>query len=347
MSNITLQTNDNTISTSTNDDKADDKQSALTKTSGIYTMQEWLDLNLSADGKDLVIGTPENAIIRPRTKNLIEAAEKSFKTTFLLRLLAGLSCGETVFPELPVVCPRRVLYVHGELTNAEIKERTVSVANSLTSRTFGNFWQGRATKVHLIDEDGREKLRGLVEEFKPDDLAIDPWQSFIAGVEENSSKPISEATAFCNELVERYGVTLWIPIHQGKNPDRGARGHSHIAGWRDTRIELKRTESKMTVKVEPRWGTTLKPFNLRFRDGTLWSDEDVALPEQARQIREFVEKNGGRASMEALREHLGGLDRDTLRKRVERAVERGAILKRGNELIIPLTSSVSSDTSLQ
>lgn len=317
------------------------------QTPGIYTMQDWLDLPLSTDEKEIVIGTPENSIIRPRTKNLIEAAEKSFKTTFLLRLLGGLSCGETVFPQLHVVRPRRVLYLHGELSNAEIKERTTSLANSLQSRTFTNFWQGRALNVHLIEESGRAELRKLIETYEPDDVAIDPWQSFIVGAEENGYKDMSEATTFCTELIEQYGITLWIPIHLGKDRSKGARGHSTIAGWRDTRIQLARSEGTITVTVDPRWGTPPDPFSLRFRNGTLWPDDGFpGFTEQATRMREFLKLNGGKVSNDSLRAHLG-LNPEAFRKALDRAEKKGAIVRGQDFVDLPIEASPIDYQSVQ
>jgi len=55
------------------------------------------------------------------------------------------------------------------------------------------------------------------ETYKPEDVALDPWQAFIIGAEENSYSDMSNATQFCNQLIEDYGVTLWIPIHLGKD----------------------------------------------------------------------------------------------------------------------------------
>lgn len=314
---------------------------------GIYTMQDWLKLQLSTDEKEIVIGTPENSIIRPKTKNLIEAAEKSFKTTFLLRLLGGLSCGETVFPELHVVRPRRVLYLHGELSNPEIKERTTSLAKSLQSRNFTNFWQGRVLNAHLIREDGRAELRKLIEACEPDDVAIDPWQSFIVGHEENSYKDMSEATQFCSQLIENYGVTLWIPIHLGKNPSKGARGHSTIAGWRDTKIKLTRNDGSITVDVDPRWGTPPRPFSLRFRNGTLWPDEGLSsFTEQATRMREFLKLKGGSVSTDSLREHLG-LNLDAFRKALDRAQKQGAVVRGEDSVGLPMEASLTDQTSIQ
>jgi len=275
--------------------------------------------------ENIVLGSADNPIVRQSTKNLIEAPEKCFKTTFLARLMIGISCGRTVYQALPVPKARRVLYLHGELSKPEIQERTRAAVNDMPG-PFENIFQGKHLEAHLVDTKGQDVLRGLVEQFKPDDLALDAWQSFISGCDENSFADISQATKFCDALIQDYGVTLWIPIHLGKDRKRGARGHSSIAGWRDTKISLSRSGDAVEVKTEPRWAKPPLPFRLRFRDGTLWDDTGHSgFGGQTAHIRDLVEANGGRLSREQLSELLGKDNRDATRKAIVRAEKAGAI----------------------
>jgi len=307
----------------------------------ICTAEEWL--NLKPEDGDVVLGSPENALIRPKTKNLIEAPEKCFKTTFALRLMLGLSCGTTVYPRLPVAKKGKVLYMHGELSNAEIKERTRAAVADLNGPF--DFLQGKALDAHLVTQEGRRVLESLVEQFAPEHLVLDPWQSFISGCDENSFKEISAAETFCNKLVETYGVTLWVPIHLGKNASKGARGHSSIGGWRDTRIALTRdTHDGVAVTVEPRWAEAPPRFHLRFDNGTLRPDaQGNGFNGQTATIRTFVESKGGKALKAELVEHLrkGG---EAGRKAIERAVNAHAIIPDGEYVSIPLTPETEPET---
>ena len=88
----------------------------------ILSAENWLKADLSVPESQVIVGTQANPLIRPLTKNLVQAPEKAFKTTFLLRLALGISTGETVFSYLPVKRSQRVLYLHGELSPAELKE---------------------------------------------------------------------------------------------------------------------------------------------------------------------------------------------------------------------------------
>src|SRR4051794_36504222 len=86
----------------------------------IMSAEQWLTFDFRVEESQVLIGTSENAIVRPGTKNIIEAQEKAYKTTFLLRLTLGLSTGQTLFPSLPVSRTLKVLYLHGELAPAEL-----------------------------------------------------------------------------------------------------------------------------------------------------------------------------------------------------------------------------------
>jgi hypothetical protein len=313
------------------------KGKSLTKTNSkpplILSAKEWINTDFSATEQQVIVGTPATPIIRPGTKNFIEAPEKAFKTTAVMRLAMGIATGQTLFPELPTSRAVKVLYLHGELSPPEIKERTISAAQGLDVRK--NFFQGRDLNANLVTKEGQEAIRDLVAQYKPDVLVLDPWQSFIAGFDENSFKDMSKATKFLDTLIEEFGVTLLIPIHQGKDHSRGARGHSTLAGWRDTRIRLSRTQSDLAVRVdvEPRWAAPPKPFWLKFKNGTVWPGSPPWTA-QAGKIRQFISDNGGLTTKTAIGEHLK-LDPDALRKALARAQEAAAITVSGENVTLP------------
>jgi hypothetical protein len=298
----------------------------------IYSGDKWLNLNLTSPEEEVIAGSPDNVLVRAGTKNLIEAPEKSFKTTALLRWAVGASKGISVFPQLPVIAPKKVLYLHGELSLPEMKERLISAVQGFDP-PFDNFFQGLDLRSHLIEEGGQALIRGLLAHFKPQILVLDPWQSFITGVDENSFKEISQAMRFLDKLIQETGVTLLIPIHQGKNHKRGARGHSSLAGWRDTRLILTPSNGQVRVTIEPRWAKKPEPFVLKFKDGTVWPEKDSGWSGQAGEIRKFVESHGGRASKQALGAHLS-LKSDALRKAIKRAVEADAIAVEGDDVVL-------------
>jgi len=308
----------------------------------VYSGDEWLDLDLGVESADVIAGSTANPLIRARTKNFLEAPEKSFKTTLLLRWAAAAAKGVSVFPALPVLRPLKTLYLHGELSPSEIKERFRSSIQEL-EHPFPNFYQGRDLKAHLIREDGQKAIRRLVYKYQPELLILDPWQSFISGYDENSFKDMSTATHFLDTLIQDTGVTLIIPIHLGKDRSRGARGHSTLAGWRDTRIVLEPIKNNTAVSVDiyPRWAKHPDPFVLKFSNGTVWPGEMYS--PQTSQIRKLVTESKGRIGREDLKVKLGITSDQAFRKALQRAKDDGAVAVTDTEVTLPLDELMDQD----
>ncbi len=303
------------------------------KHSLILNTEDWFNLKFAREESEPIIGTSENPLIRPLTKNLIQAPEKAFKTTFLMRLSLGMASGETIFPALPVLRPHRVMYLHGELATAELKDRLESAAKGLKG-PLDKFFQGRSLAANLITSEGQRAIEQLVEQYRPEILVLDAWQSFIAGSDENSFKDVSVATTFMDRLIAEYSLTIFLVIHVGKNPKRGARGHSLLSGWRDTRIDLKRDGNKVTVKVEPRWAKPPDQLTLMFCGGTLLELGPSVWTDQAKDIRGCVRSKGGKISRQELGEMMF-LHDSSLRMALKRAQATGAIVVGEDYITLP------------
>jgi hypothetical protein len=298
-----------------------------------FNIEEWLDASFDLEENEIIFGTTKQAIIRPFTKNLIEAPEKAFKTTFMLRAMIGLALGKTFFPKLPVLRSRKVLYVHGELSPPEIQERTIASVQDLPRPLNGNFIQGRDLHIHLIEGGGQRILKNLVKTMQPDDLVLDPWQGFIPGFDENEFKDISRATHFMDQLIEELKVTIYLVTHTGKDHSRGTRGHSSLAGWRDTLIRLDRKKNIIEIKVDPRWAAPFE-FNVEFKDGTLWATDKDQFSPQTSKVYKFLKESQGRATRQEIGAYLQ-LDKTALRMALSRASTEGAIVLDGGLVYLP------------
>jgi RecA-family ATPase len=293
-----------------------------------YTAEEWLNLDFRTNQSQIVAGTPEQPIIRVGTKNVIEAPEKSFKTTFMLRFALGLSSGKTVYPLLPVPKKRKVLYLHGELAPAEIQERTRAASAGLF-RPLDNLVECRDISMHFMQSPGREAITEAISKHQPDSVVFDPWQAFIPGEDENQFKDVSEALHFIDGLIDKFKITVFLVTHVGKDHKRGTRGSSCIAGWRDTLIKLERAKKSGTLKVtvDPRWAAPLEPFHLKFDKGTLWPMEHFT--GHTERIRHYVEQQGGSVNKQAIQDALQFSSVEAFRKALERAEKAGAIVRNG------------------
>lgn len=313
---------------------------------GELTADEWCTLPL--DTIEPVIGTRDNCIVRPLTKNIILAPEKAFKTTFTLRLMLGLSNGTCTFPELPIFRPATVLYVHGELSPPEIQVRTRAAKADLHG---SNFYQAWNCKANLCSDDGQAVLTGILDKHKHQDhcpqvLVLDPWQEFIAEFDENNSKEISGAQKFIQRLIREYQLTVFIVAHKGKDRQRGMRGTSSMGGWRDTlfTIDRKGQGKQIRVTVEPRWASPVPPFSLVFRDGTVVDTGTGihAFAPQAMKIRDYLARNSGQSTKKQLATVLQIENTDSLKRALRRAAQDGAIKINGDIVSLPDTDGTST-----
>lgn len=320
----------------------------------ICTAAEWAGQPFKDAKYEALIGSAENPIIRPGTKNFVEAPEKCFKTTLLMRLMVSLASGTTLFPSLPVVRgPMRVLYLHGELSMREIEDRFLAAigqktVNEKTQRAvpiekLDGFFMGKHLSAHLIRNrsasktctaDGQSVIEGLVKEYKPEILVLDPWQSFISGYDDNVFKDVSQALSFLDRLIETYTLTFFMAVHAGKDSSKGARGSSALGGWRDTNFLLKKRGSEddkqIVAHIEPRWAEPPNPFKLRFENGTVYAETVfTGIPSNIRFfIEQFQTQHGAsptKSDLRAWKKTWTNMKDDTFRKNLQRAVQHGAI----------------------
>ena len=294
----------------TNRDRESDASISSSNTSSnphILSAEEWLNRNDKIDPNDIIFGTPENPFVTRQTKNIIEGPEKSFKTTFLLAPCIGLSTGQTVYPRMVVLKPQIVLYLHGELGDWQIQDRTMwAQKEHRLRRPLDNLFQGRDTKMHLINPAGQELIKKTVREFAPLDVVVfDPLQQFITGYDESAFKEMSIATAFMDSLIEEFGVTIMLVAHTGKDTKKGVRGTSLFAGWRDTLFRLKREgdSNRLTIEVKPRWGSADFSFRLQFENNTMQS-ADMEFTTQTTLIQEVVRQANGECLIENIIDFL-------------------------------------------
>jgi hypothetical protein len=225
------------------------------------------------------------------------------------------------------------------LSPTEIQDRT---RKALPGWDDSNFYQVCNRAVNLCAPEGKRTLKDILENHKtnganPEVLVFDPWQEFIAGFDENNFKEISGATKFIGSLIDEHRLTVFLVMHTGKDPAKGARGHSILAGWRDTLISLYRKGNQdcVTVTVDPRWARPVPPFSLKFERGTVWpSGSSVPrFARQAERIRQIVADNGGQLTKDEVGRKLG-LKREAAQKALKRAQDCGAIQVSGDVVML-------------
>jgi hypothetical protein len=148
-----------------------------------------------------------------------------------------------------------------------------------------------------------------------------------------------------DRLIAESEVTIFLAIHEGKDRSRGARGHSSLAGWRDTLFTLTRTRNGVIIAVEPRWAKPPSDLRLTFEDGTLREGDGPGWTKQEEKIRTLLMANNGQLTREQVGFGLGLKD-SGLRMALSRAHEHHAIELDGETVRLPVTPRVTNPTLL-
>ena len=151
-----------------------------------------------------------------------------------------------------------VLYVNLEISEEKFQERTQDFYNAL------KYEGGKLSKfmtVTILDRNlaldlGVVSLQEILDEckatkYKVDVLFLDPRARLITG-SENEEVIIKR---FCDNvdtlLANTPGLSVVIVTHMGKDPTKGAIGHSRFSGWLDTEIRIvKNTGQKFNKQLE-------------------------------------------------------------------------------------------------
>lgn len=110
----------------------------------------------------------------------------------------------------------------------------------------------------------------------PELLIFDTLNRCMVGGDENKSEDMSRVLATCDLLVREFNSLVLLVHHSGKDPSRGARGHSSLRAGCDLEIEVQRTEvgRSIVVRKDRDGGTEGREFGFRLEAVSLGRDDD-------------------------------------------------------------------------
>ncbi len=167
-------------------------------------------------------------------KLLIYAKSGAGKTTLLDFLAGPLSTGRPFLGRYAIDRERRVLVIQGELSIPEMS----SHAQQLVA---AGFTDDRLMFTRMIDlrlPNGEAKLRKLIDEFRAEIVALDPWYRMFSG--ESSDKPEQVGVVFdvCDRLLEDELVEAVIVVHHANVTGLRTAGSWLFEGWPSTIMRL-------------------------------------------------------------------------------------------------------------
>ena len=151
----------------------------------------------------------------------------------------------------------KVLYVNLEISSEKFQERTQDIQNALQSdeRTLNRFREVTILDRNLKLDTSIKAMQSILnvcarEGFKVDMLMLDPRARCISG-SENEEVIIKH---FCDNvdtlLANNPGLSVVIVTHMGKDPTKGAIGHSRYSAWLDTEIRIIQTPKPNITELE-------------------------------------------------------------------------------------------------
>lgn len=231
-------------------------------------------------------------------KMILAGSPKTGKSYLALNMVLDLVRGRRVFDAsyqnghavLPVGRPWRVLYLemelgeHGLLERLKGKEGRPGLMTGITADGLELYLQPRDTAMRLDTREGRDYIRQILEQIKPDVVVADPLAKFNLS-NENDAQEMGAIMRALDHYVEDF-KSAWIIVHHiGKqDPDpakqkRGGdrlRGSSAIFADVDTLLEVTRLSSEHTLEpilklqFELRRGEPIEDlFIQRHRDGLI------------------------------------------------------------------------------
>jgi hypothetical protein len=99
------------------------------------------------------------------------------------------------------------------------------------------------------DDDTRDLIRVMADLGKIDLVVIDTLSRAMAGGDENSSRDLGVFVRHCDLIRNETGAHVCVLHHQGKDPGRGARGHSLLFGAVDTELTTTKADRIGSLKL--------------------------------------------------------------------------------------------------
>ncbi|MDD5510306.1 MAG: AAA family ATPase [Dehalococcoidales bacterium] len=149
----------------------------------------------------------------------------------------------------------KVLYVNLEISEEKFQERTQDF------HAEGNYSQLALSSfmaITILDKNLCLDISEIVIQevlntslgngFKIDLLILDPRARIVAG-SENEETVIKHLCDNIDKLLaNNHGLSVVIVTHMGKDPTRGAIGHSRFSGWLDTEITVVKSDKMISKK---------------------------------------------------------------------------------------------------
>lgn len=186
-------------------------------------------------------------------KMVLSGASKSGKTFLGLELALSLAAGQDL-AGFRIPKPVRTLYLQPELSDSLLAARLKWILETAdpafdSEAALDNFlvFQCDSGRPNISRPEGQERIRRVIEEFKPDVIFADPLYMLCPGLVENAAE---EMTLALDHIASWTTSGASIVLFHHFNKQNTARGSSVLSGWPESDMSMTLTDDRQHVKIE-------------------------------------------------------------------------------------------------
>ncbi|MBI3735293.1 AAA family ATPase [Candidatus Sumerlaeota bacterium] len=189
-------------------------------------------------------------------KSTFSAPAKFGKSYLAMQLGLALASGNGEFLGWKFGPPARVLYFQGEIMDGLVEDRLKQLRDTMPEgmdreRALDNFFIQEIVHGAPNFQTRCDRIKQIIEEYKPEIIIVDPLCFCFPGLEENSSEKMGEALYLLTEIGIQYECAIILIHHHGKT-GHGSRGSSIFEAWPDSDLSAERRGSEDVAIVTGR-----------------------------------------------------------------------------------------------
>lgn len=213
-----------------------------------------------------------SGLLPKKGKGMISATANIGKSLLAQNLSLAMACGITSVLNKFEISSARVLYLDLEMGESALKERF----QKMTQEYPENLYIRYLPSMNLSDAKDRQLLESWLVNLKIEVLIIDPLGNAWVG-NENEQQEVRGLTAYLNNLIENYGISILVVHHWRKATKEQSSGGQMAAGsyrfeaWLDCHITLEGLPSNITIICQKsRNAPRFNSFIAKINNETLW-----------------------------------------------------------------------------
>jgi len=214
-------------------------------------------------------------LLQRNGKTMISATANVGKSIFLQNLSLCMAQGKENYLERFTIKQAKVLYLDLEMGNSALFERfKIMCEDSKADNLIVKYMPS----MDLMKPERRIELESIIEEHNIEVVILDPLGNAWCG-DENNRQSVGELTAYMNELISRFNVSIIVAHHWRKATKDFKQGGGMAAGsygwgaWVDNHVTMSGESDSITIACDKsRNCAKFSPFRAKLNIEGLWME---------------------------------------------------------------------------